>query len=285
MRAGAKSGATGKDYLLCTMGRDERQIAQQMAVDASSAVEMILTEGLSKAMTRFNRRAPGTSEDSEESFAVAGERAGNQRTHGRASVRFDFYLPAGHAGGGNRQGDCDARARSRREGREDREDRDKWGRKRMAYRVAKLREGFYVYMVVRSSHGEVVKELERRLKVADAVIKYLTVRLDEELKRQEKLQETPRTPRRSPPAQDRCGSGAPSPSSGEQTAGNNLVREKSNGRRKRTPAASTAARALRSRRAGRTRWTRAPARAARRSGEARQAQLRAQEEGLPVLRR
>jgi len=32
-----------------------------------------------------------------------------------------------------------------------------------------------------------VKELERRLKVADAVIKYLTVRLDEELKRQEKF--------------------------------------------------------------------------------------------------
>jgi small subunit ribosomal protein S6 len=64
---------------------------------------------------------------------------------------------------------------------------EKWGRKRMAYRVQRLREGFYVYMVVRSSHGEVVKELERRLKVADPVIKYLTVRLDEELKRQEKL--------------------------------------------------------------------------------------------------
>jgi small subunit ribosomal protein S6 len=42
-------------------------------------------------------------------------------------------------------------------------------------------------MVVRSSNGEVVKELERRLKVSDPVIKYLTVRLDEELKRQEKF--------------------------------------------------------------------------------------------------
>src|ERR1700732_864295 len=63
----------------------------------------------------------------------------------------------------------------------------KWGRKRMSYRVQKLREGYFVYMIVRSSHGEVVKELERRLKVADAVIKYLTVRLDEELKRQDKL--------------------------------------------------------------------------------------------------
>ena len=64
---------------------------------------------------------------------------------------------------------------------------DKWGRKRMAYRVQRLREGFYVYMVIRSSNGDVVKELERRLKVADPVMKYLTVRLDEELKRQEKL--------------------------------------------------------------------------------------------------
>jgi small subunit ribosomal protein S6 len=64
---------------------------------------------------------------------------------------------------------------------------EKWGRKRMAYRVQKLREGFYVYMVVRSSHGELLRELERRLKVSDAVIKYLTVRLDEELKRQEKF--------------------------------------------------------------------------------------------------
>jgi small subunit ribosomal protein S6 len=64
---------------------------------------------------------------------------------------------------------------------------EKWGRKRMAYRVRKLREGFYVYMDLRSSHGEVVKELERRLKVSDPVIKYLTVRVDEELKRQAKL--------------------------------------------------------------------------------------------------
>jgi len=67
------------------------------------------------------------------------------------------------------------------------EKNEKWGRKRMAYRVHRLREGYYVYLVVRSSHGEVVKEMERRLKVSDAVIKYLTVRLDEELKRQDKL--------------------------------------------------------------------------------------------------
>jgi small subunit ribosomal protein S6 len=82
---------------------------------------------------------------------------------------------------------------------------EKWGRKRMAYRVHRLREGFYVYMVVKSSHGEVVKELERRLKVSDPVIKYLTVRLDEELKRQEKFKRhrekrAARRPRKTAPA-------------------------------------------------------------------------------------
>lgn len=64
---------------------------------------------------------------------------------------------------------------------------EKWGRKRMAYKVHKLREGYYVYMSLRCDHGELIKELERRLKVADPVIKYLTIRIDEDMKRQQKL--------------------------------------------------------------------------------------------------
>ena len=64
---------------------------------------------------------------------------------------------------------------------------EKWGTRRLAYRVSKHREGFFVYMVVRNAQGDIIKELERRLKVSDAVIKYQTVRLDEDLKRQQKL--------------------------------------------------------------------------------------------------
>ncbi|HEX4642413.1 MAG TPA: 30S ribosomal protein S6 [Candidatus Acidoferrales bacterium] len=64
---------------------------------------------------------------------------------------------------------------------------ERWGTRRLAYRVAKHREGFFVYMVVKSTQGDLIKELERRLKVSDAVIKYQTIRLDEELKRQQKL--------------------------------------------------------------------------------------------------
>ncbi len=97
---------------------------------------------------------------------------------------------------------------------------NKWGRKRMAYRVQKLREGYYVYLVLHSNHGEVVKELERRLKVSDVVMKYLTVRLDEELKRQRKLQRhrerrAARRPRKTTPAP---ASAPPAPAGGEQSA-------------------------------------------------------------------
>ena len=64
---------------------------------------------------------------------------------------------------------------------------EKWGTRKLAYRVHKNREGFYVYLMLRSAQGEMIKELERRLKVSDPVIKYMTVRLDEDLKRQQKL--------------------------------------------------------------------------------------------------
>ena len=63
---------------------------------------------------------------------------------------------------------------------------EKIGRRRLAYRVARQREGFYVLFVLEGG-GDTVKELERRLKVTDAVLKFLTVRTDEELKRAEKL--------------------------------------------------------------------------------------------------
>jgi small subunit ribosomal protein S6 len=95
---------------------------------------------------------------------------------------------------------------------------NKWGRRRMAYRVQKLREGYYVYLVVKSTHGEVVKELERRLKVSDAVMKYLTVRLDEELKRQDKLKRHRERRAARRPRKTATATPAPPPGSGEQAA-------------------------------------------------------------------
>jgi small subunit ribosomal protein S6 len=62
---------------------------------------------------------------------------------------------------------------------------DKWGKRRLAYRVDKYREGNYVLFQFTSAPTG-VKELERRLRVSDIVLKFLTVRIDETLKRLEK---------------------------------------------------------------------------------------------------
>lgn len=64
---------------------------------------------------------------------------------------------------------------------------EKWGTRKLAYRISKHREGVYVYTALSGTQSEMVKELERRLKVSDPVIKYQTVRTDEELKRLHKL--------------------------------------------------------------------------------------------------
>ena len=64
---------------------------------------------------------------------------------------------------------------------------EQWGTRKLAYRVHKHREGMYVYFQIKTTHGELIPELERRLRVQDAVIKYLTIRIDEDLQRQQKL--------------------------------------------------------------------------------------------------
>ena len=62
---------------------------------------------------------------------------------------------------------------------------EKWGLRKLAYKIQKQHEGFYI-LVQFSSSPESVKEIERRLRVSDLVLKFLTVRIDEKLKRIEK---------------------------------------------------------------------------------------------------
>jgi small subunit ribosomal protein S6 len=95
---------------------------------------------------------------------------------------------------------------------------ENWGTRKLAYRVKKHREGIYVHQEIRTTHGELIAELERRLRVQDVIIKYQTVRLDEDLKRQKKLGDkralrVARRPRRAPAAAP-----APAPAGPEQTA-------------------------------------------------------------------
>ena len=63
---------------------------------------------------------------------------------------------------------------------------DRMGKRRLAYMVRKFREGIYILMTI-EGEGTVIHELERRLRVTEQVIKFLTVRVDEEHKRLEKI--------------------------------------------------------------------------------------------------
>src|SRR5881296_2781378 len=58
---------------------------------------------------------------------------------------------------------------------------ENWGRKRLAYEIGRNKEGVYVLEVVNGS-GELMKELDRRLRVMDQVIRHMVVRVDEEKK-------------------------------------------------------------------------------------------------------
>jgi len=62
---------------------------------------------------------------------------------------------------------------------------EKWGVRKLAYRVLKYNEGQYVLLQF-TAKADIVRELERRLRVSDLVLKFITVRIDEKLKRIEK---------------------------------------------------------------------------------------------------
>ncbi len=82
---------------------------------------------------------------------------------------------------------------------------EKMGRRKLAYMVRKFNDGNYVLMTI-EANGAVVLELERRLRVTEPVIKFITVRIDEEEKRLAKVKAlrgvrrsaTPATPAAAP---------------------------------------------------------------------------------------
>ena len=90
---------------------------------------------------------------------------------------------------------------------------DKWGKRRLAYRIEKHREGSYVLMQF-TAEPATVREFERRLRVQDSVIKFLTVRIDETLKRLDK-----RKKEREKRAHRRPQAAAPQPSLAQQMLG------------------------------------------------------------------
>ena len=81
---------------------------------------------------------------------------------------------------------------------------DNWGRRKLAYEIGPHKEGVYVLEVINGS-GELVKELDRRLKVIDLVVRHLVVRVDED----KKVVERTRTKRQSDSERRRVKRGLP----------------------------------------------------------------------------
>ncbi|HZU41729.1 MAG TPA: 30S ribosomal protein S6 [Terriglobales bacterium] len=63
---------------------------------------------------------------------------------------------------------------------------ERMGKRRLAYVVRKFYEGMYILLTVEGG-GQLIHELERRLRVTEPVIKFITVRVDEEQKRMAKI--------------------------------------------------------------------------------------------------
>lgn len=63
---------------------------------------------------------------------------------------------------------------------------EKLGRRKLAYTVRKFNDGNYILLTV-DADGKLIAEVERRLRVIEPVIKYITVRMDEETKRLDKV--------------------------------------------------------------------------------------------------
>ena len=59
---------------------------------------------------------------------------------------------------------------------------ENWGRRKLAYEIGHHREGTYVVETITGTSGDVMKEIDRRLRVTDQVIRHLVVRVDEEIR-------------------------------------------------------------------------------------------------------
>ena len=77
---------------------------------------------------------------------------------------------------------------------------EKMGKRRLAYDVKKFQEGQYVLFTL-NSEGKGIHELERRLRVTEPVIKFITVRTDEEQQRLEKVRKLRAARTKRPPAE------------------------------------------------------------------------------------
>ena len=81
---------------------------------------------------------------------------------------------------------------------------ENWGRRKLAYEIGHAREGTYVVETITGS-GELMKEIDRRFRVTDTIIRHLTVRVDDDIKVADRL----RAERKATQARRRTARGLP----------------------------------------------------------------------------
>jgi ribosomal protein S6 len=137
----------GAEFVLAPFGRSQIKELDEFVGYAADAVRSIIAEGVEKAMTRFNRRAPGLNHRGsmriyEELFIVKPDAPEEEVDQFVEQLRTQLTTAGATV-----------------------DKIDKWGKRRLAYRVDKYREGTYVLFQF-TAGPETVKELERRLRVA-----------------------------------------------------------------------------------------------------------------------
>ena len=135
---------------------------------AVKAVEGLIADGIEKSMAEYNgidlREDKGYRMRNYEIMFIV-----NPNTSGRRDRQDQSQIEGIITSGGGKV-----------------EKIEKMGKRRLAYEIDRKREGYYVLFVI-TANGDIFKECERRLRVMDAVIKYITVRTDEEIRRFEKI--------------------------------------------------------------------------------------------------
>ena len=104
---------------------------------------------------------------------------------------------------------------------------DTWGRRRLAYEIGHHKEGVYVLEVINGG-GELMKELDRRLRVMDQVVRHMVVRVDEE----QKVVDRTRSKRQADSERRRVKRGLPpqrQPGEGRQADGDDLEDDRFDG--------------------------------------------------------
>ena len=141
---------SGKDYLLSRFTRQQNETLDAFVDLAADATESIIAEGVEMSMARFNRRAQGAHQQRgrmriyENLFIVKPDATEEEIDHLVEQMSKNVTTAGGTV-----------------------DKVDKWGKRRLAYRVEKHREGSYVLLQF-TAEPATVKEFERRLRVQDS---------------------------------------------------------------------------------------------------------------------